>query len=133
VPQAVLNKPGKLDADEWELIRKHTTDGDAIVLELNFPWEISPMVRSHHERIDGRGYPDGLQGNDIPLTARMLCVADVFDALTSARSYRPALSADQALRLMEKDVGTAFDRDIFERFLSTRIWQHIQQPAALAS
>ncbi len=109
VPRHVLNKPGKLDAEEWVLMQRHTVEGDAIVAELNFAWDIRPLVRSHHERWDGTGYPDRLKGEEIPLMARILCVADVFDALTTTRSYRPAMSRDEALRIMESESGRIFD------------------------
>ncbi len=116
VPADVLNKPGALSADEWELMKSHTTVGDDIVAPLNFPWDIRPVVRNHHERWDGTGYPDGLRGIEIPVSARILCVADVYDALTTARSYRPALSHEEAMRIMERDSGTAFDPEIFAIF-----------------
>ena len=116
VPVEVLNKPGKLTADEWALMKKHTTAGDEIVSGLNFPWDIRPVVRNHHERWDGGGYPDGLAGEAIPLTARILCVADVFDALTTSRSYRPALPFDQALRIMDRESGVVLDPSIYAEF-----------------
>lgn len=128
VPAEVLNKPGALDASEWELMKSHTTVGDEIVAPLNFPWDIRPIVRNHHERWDGTGYPDGLRGIEIPLTARILCVADVYDALTTARSYRPALPHEEAMRIMERDSGTAFDPDIFELF--KRLMTELLQRAA---
>ncbi|HUP88778.1 MAG TPA: tetratricopeptide repeat protein, partial [Longimicrobiales bacterium] len=96
VPTEVLNKPGKLTDEEWVQMQRHTVVGDQIVAELDFPWDIRPLVRSHHERWDGTGYPDNLAGEDIPFTARILCVADVYDALTTARSYRPALPREEA-------------------------------------
>jgi putative nucleotidyltransferase with HDIG domain len=116
VPVEVLNKPGKLTAEEWLQMQSHTVEGDRIVEELNFPWDIRPIVRSHHERWDGSGYPDGLSGEEIPLTARILCVADIYDALTTTRSYRPALSANEALRIMEGDVGRILDPELFPVF-----------------
>lgn len=119
VPVDVLNKPGKLTASEWEVMKSHTTAGDEIVAKLNFPWDIRPVVRNHHERWDGKGYPDGLRGEEIALSARILCVADVFDALTTARSYRPALPVSQALRIMDRDSGTAFDARIYAAFRET--------------
>lgn len=118
VDVAVLNKPGALTDEEWEQMRRHTTVGDQIVAEMDFPWDIRPIVRNHHERWDGTGYPDKLAGEDIPLTARILCVADVYDALTSARSYRPALSQDDALRIMQRDSGRLVDPQLFEIFRS---------------
>ena len=108
IDAAVLNKPCGLDPRQWEEMRKHTVAGDQIVAELGFPYDIRPMVRSHHERWDGMGYPDQLAGEQIPLTARILCIADVYDALTTTRSYRPAHSAADALAIMKKETG-AFD------------------------
>ena len=116
VPLEILNKPGKLTDEEWVAMKNHTVAGAEIVEKLNFPWEILPIVRNHHERWNGTGYPDGLAGEDIPLTARILCVADVYDALTTARSYRPALSRDEALQIMERDAGIGLDPDLFARF-----------------
>ncbi len=119
VPEEVLNKPGKLDADEWAVMQSHTTVGDAIVAELNFPWDVRPIVRSHHERWDGSGYPDGLRGTDIPLVARILAIADVFDALTTARSYRAAMSVEDALEIMTREAGQALDAELFALFRTT--------------
>ena len=116
IPPEVLNKPGKLTPEEWALMQGHTVQGDSIVKELDFPWDIRPVVRSHHERWDGSGYPDGLAGEAIPLTARILCFADVYDALTTTRSYRAALPASEALRIMAGDVGRIFDPSLFPRF-----------------
>ena len=128
MPAEVLNKAGKLTDEEWVLMKAHTTEGDAIVAGLDFPWDIRPIVRWHHERWDGSGYPDGLRGEEIPLTARILCVADVYDALTTTRSYRPALSRDEALTIMERDVGRFFDPQLFPVFRGL-----VEAPAATAS
>jgi putative nucleotidyltransferase with HDIG domain len=84
----ILNKPGKLDETEWEIVQQHTVYGDEIVGELDFPYDLRPMIRSHHERWDGAGYPDNLAGTDIPLVARILCIADVFDAMTTGPPTR---------------------------------------------
>jgi len=116
IPEEVLNKPGRLDDDEWALMRSHTTAGVEMLASIEFPWDVLPMVRSHHERWDGKGYPDQLAGEDIPLVARILCVADVYDALTSVRSYKRALSHEQAMELMRKDVGSMFDPQVFAAF-----------------
>ncbi|MGH7475606.1 MAG: HD domain-containing phosphohydrolase [Longimicrobiales bacterium] len=118
VPGEILNKPGKLTDEEWAIMKSHTTAGDEIVAELGFPWDIRPIVRWHHERWDGGGYPDGIAGEEIPLYARILCVADVFDALTTARSYRPALPHDEALAIMERDSGKMFEPGLFALFQS---------------
>jgi putative nucleotidyltransferase with HDIG domain len=117
VDAAILNKTDRLDAAEWEQMRNHTLAGDAIVAELEFPWDIRPIVRNHHERWDGTGYPDKLAAEDIPLPARILCVADVYDALTTTRSYRPAHSPAVALEIMEAEVGKLLDPFLFAVFL----------------
>jgi putative nucleotidyltransferase with HDIG domain len=113
---AVINKPGGLDPRELEEMRRHTLAGDQIVADLGFPYDIRPMVRSHHERWDGQGYPDQLAGEQIPLTARILCIADVYDALTTTRSYRPAYSSEDALALMQQEAGGIFDPTLLDMF-----------------
>jgi HD-GYP domain-containing protein (c-di-GMP phosphodiesterase class II) len=117
----MLKKPGGLDDREWEEMRAHTTVGDQIVAELGFPYDLRPMVRSHHERWDGAGYPDGLSGEAIPLIARVLCIADVYDALTTDRSYRSAFSQDEALTIMENEAGKMIDPRLFGVFKSVII------------
>src|SRR3990170_5156161 len=117
VPTEVLNKPGKLTPEEWDLMKQHPEAGLELVADIDFPGDIRAIIRNHHERWDGTGYPDGLAGDSIPFAARILCVADVYDALTTARSYRPALSQEEALRIMERDAGR-FDPRLLETFLS---------------
>lgn len=112
----ILNKPGSLNEIEWAEMRDHTIHGDDIVSELDFPYDLRPMVRSHHERWDGTGYPDRLKGDDIPLIARILCIADVFDAMTTDRSYRPAYSREHALELLQDEAGKMIDPELFEVF-----------------
>lgn len=92
VPREVLNKPGQLTPDEWKLMKRHPIEGLKLVADIDFPGDVRSMIRSHHERWDGKGYPDGLIEEQTPLPARILCVADVYDALTSSRPYRRALS-----------------------------------------
>ncbi len=116
VPSEVLNKPGRLTDEELEQMKRHTVLGDAIISETPFPWDIRPIVRNHHERWDGTGYPDRLKGEDIPLTARILCVADVYDALTTARSYRAAMTSEKALEVMASEAGKVVDPKLFEIF-----------------
>src|SRR5207253_8593322 len=113
VKQEILNKCGPLTPEEWEAMRRHTVVGASMVAQMDFPWDIRPMVRNHHERWDGKGYPDGLQGKDIPLAARILCVADVYDALSSARSYKPALPREKVMSIMEGDAGGQLDPALF--------------------
>lgn len=115
VPEEILNKPGRLTDDERLIIERHTVAGDEMLADTEFPYPIRPMVRSHHERWDGNGYPDRLAGEEIPYTARILHVADVYDALTSARSYRKALSAEEALEIMWRD-GGSFEPELLELF-----------------
>jgi diguanylate cyclase (GGDEF)-like protein/putative nucleotidyltransferase with HDIG domain len=116
VPAEVLNKPGKLSDDEWALIRQHPAAGEQMLADVEFPWDVAPMVRSHHERWDGRGYPDELKGEDIPLPARILCIADVYDALTTERSYKRAFSQLEAIEIMRREVGKQFDPKLFALF-----------------
>lgn len=117
VPEYVLIKPGRLTDEEFEKIKKHPEIGAAILDPVEFPWPVLPVVRSHHEKWDGTGYPDGLKGEEIPRTARILAVADVYDALTSSRSYRSAWSHERACEVIRKDRGTHFDPQIADAFL----------------
>jgi putative nucleotidyltransferase with HDIG domain len=116
VPAEVLNKPGKLTDAEWEMVRRHPSAGVELLADIEFPWDVRPIVESHHERWDGTGYPHQLAGAAIPLTARVLCIADVYDALTSVRSYKKAFTHAQALEIMQRDVGTQFDPALFAEF-----------------
>ena len=116
VPEEILNKPGKLTDEERTVIENHTIAGDDLLSSTDFPYDIRPMVRWHHERWDGRGYPDRLSGEQIPFTARILHIVDVFDALTTARSYREPLSTQKAIEIMQEDEGS-FDPELFALFL----------------
>jgi len=116
VPEYVLLKPGRLTDEEFEKIKKHPEIGAAILDPVEFPWPVLPGVKYHHEKWDGTGYPEGLKGEDIPLVARILAVADVYDALTSSRSYRSAWSHERALGVIRKDSGTHFDPAIVVAF-----------------
>ena len=116
VPAEVLNKPGELTEEEWTLVRQHPTAGVEMLGEVEFPWDVAPMVRSHHERWDGAGYPDGLSGEDIPLAARILCIADVYDALTTDRSYKRPFSHLEAMEIMRRQSGRQFDPQLFAQF-----------------
>lgn len=117
VPPAILNKQGPLTPEERAIMERHPEAGAELLRDVEFPWDVIPMIRGHHERWDGHGYPDALAGEAIPLTARILCVADVFDALTTDRPYRKAFETADALRLMEADAGRQYDPDILARFL----------------
>lgn len=117
VPTEVLNKAGKLSAEEWTIMKRHPLAGLELVADIDFPGDVRAIIRNHHERWDGRGYPDGLAGEDIPFAARILCVADVYDALTSNRSYRGRMTPPQAARAMRSSKGQ-FDPALLETFLS---------------
>jgi diguanylate cyclase (GGDEF)-like protein len=116
IPSEILNKPGKLAPNEWELVKRHPVAGAEMLIEMNFPPEIIPMVRSHHERWDGQGYPDSLPGPEIPRSARILCIGDTWDALTSKRSYKGLLAPEAALQIMRSEVGKQFDPELFALF-----------------
>jgi HD-GYP domain-containing protein (c-di-GMP phosphodiesterase class II) len=109
VPDAVLCKPGPLDDDEFALIRRHPADGDALLSELGFSDRIRRMVRGHHERLNGSGYPGRLTAGELDLETRILAVADVYDALVSPRVYRDAWPVERALNLLREEAGTGFD------------------------
>lgn len=116
VPEYVLLKPGRLTDEEFDMIKKHPEIGAAILGPVEFPWPVLPVVKYHHERWDGSGYPDGLKGEEIPLTARIMAVADVYDALTSSRSYRGAWTHERALQTIEEGAGSHFDVDVVAAF-----------------
>jgi HD-GYP domain-containing protein (c-di-GMP phosphodiesterase class II) len=107
--RSVLHKPGALTDGEWQLVREHPAQSAHIIGAVARFAQYVPGARHHHERYDGKGYPDGLAGEAIPLDARILAVADSYDAMTSDRSYRPALSHAEALARLQADAGTQFD------------------------
>jgi putative nucleotidyltransferase with HDIG domain len=117
VPEAVLRKRGSLERDEWALMRNHPIVGAQIVAPFEFFADGALIVRHHHERWDGSGYPDGLLGATIPLGARIVAVADVFDALTSDRSYRLALPRETALAYLAEEAGRTLDADVVTALL----------------
>jgi putative nucleotidyltransferase with HDIG domain len=112
VPEAVLRKRGPLEESEWALMRNHPIVGAQIVAPFEFFAGGALVIRHHHERWDGSGYPDGLAGTTIPLGARVVAVADVFDALTSDRPYRPALPPDTVLAYLAEEAGRSLDADV---------------------
>lgn len=118
LPGGMLAKQGPLSQEEWDLVRQHPLMGARLVSELEFPLAVQPMVRNHHEHWDGTGYPDQLRETDIPVTARIMCIADIFDALTSDRSYRPAFSVSAALDIMQQEAGRIIDPEMFVVFRS---------------
>jgi putative two-component system response regulator len=116
VPESILTKQGPLNATEWEVMRSHPEIGARICEPLAAAGAFGPIVRHHHERWDGRGYPDGLKGEAIPLGARIVALVDAFDAMTHDRPYRRALSVDHALRELWSEAGTQFDRALVPLF-----------------
>ena len=116
VSERVLHKPGRLDPEEIAQIVEHPTIGAAILEPVAFPWEITPIVRHHHEHWDGSGYPDGLSGTQIPLLARIISVADSHEAMVSDRPYRNSLGTQPALDELKRCAGTQFDARIVEVF-----------------
>ena len=117
IPDAILLKPGKLTEDEFSQIMGHPILSHKIIEPVQFPYEVKPLVRHHHEHIDGSGYPDGLVGEEIPLGARIIGIADAYEAMTSDRPYRVALSRPAALDELKRCAGTQFDSDLVEAFL----------------
>jgi putative two-component system response regulator len=117
VPDAVLLKPAKLTQDEWKLIQEHPVVGERICAPLKSFRSVLPIIRHHHEKFDGSGYPDGLRGENIPITARVLQIVDVYDALTTERPYKKAFSITEALQTMKEEVGKGWwDAHVFDQF-----------------
>ena len=116
VPHEILNKAGPLAPREIDIIKSHPVWGLELLSGIDLPWNITPIIRSHHERYDGSGYPDGLGGDAIPLSAQIICVVDVYDALTTTRSYRPAMTREEALATMQ-DCRHWWRPDVFAAFL----------------
>src|SRR5437764_1363574 len=118
VPDYILNKPGKLTAEEFNQMKLHTVVGAQILSRVEFPFPVVPVVRHHHERWDGRGYPDGLKGEEIPLTARILSVVDCFDAVREDRPYRRAMTREQAINYILEESGKTYDPQVVATFLA---------------
>jgi GGDEF domain-containing protein/putative methionine-R-sulfoxide reductase with GAF domain len=123
VPEYILNKPGPLTPGEFEKMKLHASVGADILSAINFPYPVVPIVRHHHENWNGRGYPDGLRGSDIPIGARILSVVDCFDALTSDRPYRPRLPDSEAIKILMERRGTMYDPLIVDTFI--RVYKDI--------
>jgi putative nucleotidyltransferase with HDIG domain len=118
VPDHILNKNGKLTAEEFDQMKLHTIIGAQILGRVEFPYPVVPVVRSHHERWDGKGYPDGLKSEEIPLIARIISVVDCFDAVREDRPYRPGMTRAEAIDLLINGSGTQFDPRVVGAFLT---------------
>jgi putative nucleotidyltransferase with HDIG domain len=131
VPDGILLKPGPLTPDEYRIMQTHTTIGYELVKSIAFLADAAELIRSHHERYDGRGYPQGLRGEQIPLCARIFAVADTLDALTSERPYRAATSFAEARKVITDGAGTQFDPKVVQAFLAIQddVWQRVGEQA----
>jgi putative nucleotidyltransferase with HDIG domain len=118
IPEHILNKPGKLTPAEFETMKRHADIGADLLSSIRFPYPVVPIVRHHHEQWNGKGYPSGISGTDIPLGARVLAVVDCFDALNSDRPYRPRLSVAEAFAILRERRGTMYDPLVVDQFLS---------------
>jgi putative two-component system response regulator len=129
IPDSILFKPGKLTPEEWEIMRGHPVQGEEICRPLKLLSGVLPLIRHHHERWDGTGYPDGLRGTGIPLLARVLQTVDIYDALTNPRPYKHAYSSARALEILQEETDRGWrDKEITSLFI--RI--HKRMPAAIA-
>ncbi|MFQ6001486.1 MAG: HD-GYP domain-containing protein [Anaerolineae bacterium] len=117
VPTGILNKPGRLTENEFGIIQTHPQVGYDILKTIEFPWPVAQIVLQHHERMDGSGYPEGLVGKEIVLEARILAVADVVEAMSSHRPYRPALGIDEALEEISRNRGVLYDPNVVDACL----------------
>ena len=135
IDDAILRKPGPLTADEFKIMQTHTVKGATILGTIPDLAPVIPIVRSHHERWDGKGYPDGLVGPGIPRLARVVAVADTFDAMTSDRPYRKGLAAEVAFAEVEKQSGKQFDPECAGAFLAIRedLEPVVEQPTPKAT
>lgn len=116
VPESVLKKPGRLTDEEFEVMKTHPEAGVELLHGIDFPWDVRPMIRHHHEKWVGGGYPVGIGGEEIPFAARILTVADVWDALTTTRSYRSAFDETRAMSIMVEESGRTLDPELFALF-----------------
>lgn len=114
VPLEILNKPGRINENEFNLVKDHAIVGAELVSSVEVEWPIKEMIRQHHEKMDGSGYPDGLKGDQIIIEARIICVADVLEAMSSHRPYRPAKSLDDAIRELKRGSGIIYDQQVVD-------------------
>ena len=125
MPDAILKKPGKLTPDEFAIVKQHCYSGGQICKRVPFLMNVYPIVYHHHERWDGQGYPDGLRGERTPTGARIVAVADAYDAMTTDRLYRQAMPHEAAIDILKDGAGSQWDPTVVRVFLET-----IQVPAA---
>lgn len=118
VPDRILNKQGALDEDEQKRMQGHVVLGEQIISPLRSTTSLLPIIRHHHERVDGKGYPDGLAGDQIPLGARIVAIADAYDAMVSPRPYRPALTPAKAIATLQSGAGKQWDARLVELFVN---------------
>jgi HD-GYP domain-containing protein (c-di-GMP phosphodiesterase class II) len=133
VPAEILSKPGRLNEAEFALIKAHPQTGYEVLKDIQFPWPIAQIVLQHHERLDGSGYPQGLKGDQIMLEARILIVADVVEAMSSHRPYRPGLGLPQALEELRRNRGRFYDPAVVDACLKLFEERRYQEPAAWAT
>jgi diguanylate cyclase (GGDEF)-like protein/putative nucleotidyltransferase with HDIG domain len=132
VPEHILSKPGPLTQEEFQKIRVHPQIGAEIISAVPFPYPVAPLILSHHERWDGKGYPQGLKGEEIPLGARILSVVDYFDALTSDRPYHKAMTHQAAVALLQQEAGRALDPNVVQMFIH-KLPEMAREAAALGT
>ena len=118
IPDSILSKPGPLNEEEWEFVRRHTVIGERILAAAPSMATVAEIVRATHERFDGHGYPDAIAGEQIPLAARIIAVCDAYDAMVSARPYRPTATHQEALEELRRCSGTQFDPRVVDAFVS---------------
>jgi hypothetical protein len=129
IPAEILSKPGRLSATEFRLVQGHAEASYEVLKDVNFPWPVAQVALQHHERMDGSGYPQGLKGDAILLEARIVAVADVIEAMSSHRPYRPGLGLDVALDEIERGRGSAYDANVVDACLVTFRNKHVALPA----
>jgi two-component system, cell cycle response regulator len=129
IPASILDKPGRLDAEEQWFVQRHSEIGERIIAALPDMRMVAPIVRAVHERPDGRGYPDGLEHQEIPISARIIAVVDAFDAMTTNRPYQQSVPAARALAELRRHAGTQFDPAVVEAFVTTIQNRHTERAA----
>jgi putative two-component system response regulator len=122
ISEEILNKISPLTKEEYEIIRMHPVFGERIINHIELFQPYRPIIRSHHERIDGTGYPDGLKGDAIPIEVRIVSLADAYDAMTTSRAYRSALPTEIAIEELKLCSGTQFDPDLVNLFIDKEIF-----------